>query len=145
MCPCDVANPFYTFHSIYITHITFTPFDGQYFLQYRPSNGVKSHNNLVPGDFGLTSLGWNNVVSKFTRKRCRIISKKAYACWLNFVEKFFTSHVKPSKLLEKSKSRMCLLTLFSLSTGEDGVSFKKKISVLELQFFFGFWPNFLGL
>jgi hypothetical protein len=37
-------------------------------------------------------------------RRSSIVSKKDYASWLNFVENSFTKHLKPQKLLEKSKS-----------------------------------------
>jgi hypothetical protein len=37
-------------------------------------------------------------------KRCCCFKKKAYACWFNFVENFFT-HVNPRKLLEKSGTK----------------------------------------
>jgi hypothetical protein len=60
------------------------------------------------------------------------------------VENFFIMHVKPSKLLEKSKSlelnprkKVLLERRCSLVS--------KKNCVLESIFFFGFWPNFFGL
>jgi hypothetical protein len=40
----------------------------------------------------------------YSEEDVRFFQKKDYACWLNFVERFFTMHVNPSKLLEKSKS-----------------------------------------
>jgi hypothetical protein len=58
-------------------------------------------------------------------RRCSIVLKKAYACWLSFVENFFTMHVKTEKLLEKSKRLEQILREFWFYFGEDVVSFKK--------------------
>jgi hypothetical protein len=79
-------------------------FEEKFFSAHaKPSKLLEKPKNLdqIPGNFGLTTLGWKNLVSKW----CSIISIKAYASWLNFVEKFFTTHVNPRKLLEKSGTK----------------------------------------
>jgi hypothetical protein len=40
---------------------------------------------------------------KLVPRKHGIVLKKSYACWFNFGENFFTTHVKSSELLEKSK------------------------------------------
>jgi hypothetical protein len=67
----------------------------------------------------------------------------------NFVQNIFTTHVNPRKLLEKSRTKseeiLDQQMWYQVLLGRRcSINYKKNIR-FGITFFFGFWPNFLGL